>query len=121
MHSRKPWLLLLCIVYLVGRISGAHWHLCYDGNAPSHAVHVWDGAMDDKSEPGHNDTSLNLMGDGPFKTIDNAVDLPVLFGVFGLLGLLLLPPRRPTRIEYQTPFLPPTPSSFTAQPRAPPR
>lgn len=106
---------------LMVRISGAHWHLCYDGNEPPRTVHLWDGAVDDKTEPGHTDTNLNLVDDGLSKTIDKALDMPALPALLALFCVLVLLPRRAARIDYQAPFFPATPYSLSAQPRAPPR
>jgi len=119
---RQPsaWLWLLCIVLVAVRVSGAHWHLCYDGNEPPRTVHLWDGAMDDKTEPGHTDTNLNLVDDGLAKSVDHLLDLPVLLPLVALLCVLVIP-RRSAPIPYQTPFFPPTPYPLAARARAPPR
>lgn len=120
LHSHKSLLWALCIVLLIVRFGGAHWHLCFDGSEEPRAVHVGDVANDHKTEPGHTDTDLNLVESGLakyFKSIDN---LPALLLAVALI--CLLPTRRqgasaaffesppPLLIHYRLP-----------SPRAPPR
>lgn len=118
-HSSLLW--LLCIVLLAARVSGAHWHLCNDGNEPPRAVHAWDSAIDDKTEPGHNDTNLNLVDDGLAKIFDKAVDMPALLAAVALFCVLVLPRRTAVLIPYLSTFFPPPIPRFSAPPRAPPQ
>lgn len=120
--THSTWFLgLLCVLLIGARMSGAHWHLCNDGNEPPRALHTWDGAIDDHTEPSHSDTNLNLVDDGLSKTMDKALDMPALPALLALFCVLVLVPRRTSRIDYQPPFFPATPYSLSAQPRAPPR
>ena len=118
-HRHSAWLWLLCIVLLAVRVSGAHWHLCNDGNEPPRAVHMWDGSMDDKIETDHSDVNLDLVDDGLAKLFDHAVDLPALLTVVALLCILAMT-RRGAPIVYRSPNFPERAYFPSAPPRAPP-
>jgi hypothetical protein len=118
-HSRKSIFWALCIVLLVVRFGGAHWHLCYDGNEQPRAVHVGD-IESAETGAGHTDADLNLVESGLAKYFKSMHELPALLCAIALLFLLL--PR-----SGGAPALPPIPlfrSSLRyhpATPRAPPR
>lgn len=120
-HRHSAWLWLLCIALLAARVSGAHWHLCHDGNEPPRAVHVWDGVMDDNTEPGHSDTNLDLVDDGLAKKFHPVTDMPALLAAAVLLCVLIPARRGASPPPYPIPFFPRTRYSPSAPPRAPPR
>lgn len=118
-QSRKSLFWALCIVLLVVRFGGAHWHLCFDGTEQPRAVHIGDV---DAAEAGtgHTDTDLNLVESGLAKYFKSMHDLPALLAAVVLL--FFLPLRRAG-----IPPLPLVPlpclslRHHPATPRAPPR
>jgi hypothetical protein len=106
LQSRKSLFWALCIVLLVVRFAGAHWHLCYDGSEQPRAVHIGEmgvgemgmgqlhageipaGTGDDR----HVDTDLNLVESGLAKYFKSMHELPALLAALALLLLVL--PRR---------------------------
>jgi len=118
-HS--AWLWLLCITLIVVRVSGAHWHLCHDGSEPPQTVHLWDGAIDDKTEPGHSDTNLNLVDHGLAKDFNKLLDMPALISVVLLLCVLISARREAPLLPYRAVCFPRSPYPPSAPPRAPPR
>ncbi|HSB95278.1 MAG TPA: hypothetical protein VLC91_02450, partial [Spongiibacteraceae bacterium] len=102
-RQKSAWFWLLCLIVLVVRVSGAHWHLCNDGAEPPQAVHAWDGAVDDKTEPGHSDINLNLVDDSLSKNLVKVFDLPALLTVVALLCILHIA-RRSEPIRYRLPI-----------------
>lgn len=115
--SRNALFWALCIVLLVVRFGGAHWHLCYDGSEQPRAVHVGD---DPSSETGHVDADLNLVESGLAKYFKSIEDLPALLFACALLCLLL--PRRASDWTATLHAPPPLAAQYRlAAPRAPPR
>lgn len=124
LQSHKSLFWALCIVLLVVRFGGAHWHLCYDGNEQPRALHIGEmdvGELDAAEASGeHVDADLNLVESGLAKYFKSMHELPALLAAIVLL--FFLPVRRSG-----TPPLPlvPLPSSslhhHPAVPRAPPR
>ena len=88
---RQAWLLtLLCVPLLLGRVGGAHLHLCLDGKEPPSSFHLFDNGLhhglSDMAVP-HQDMDVAASGDllskGKFE-----FDLPLaLLAAFFLLGL----------------------------------
>jgi hypothetical protein len=120
LSSHHAFFWALCIVLLVVRFGGAHWHLCYDGNESPRTVHVGDVATDDHTEPGHVDTDLNLVESGLAKHFKTVGDLSVLLFAVALLGLLV-PRRSATPLALATTAPPAKVPYRLATPRAPPR
>jgi len=119
-HSR--WFLgLICVLLISARISGAHWHLCFDRAEPPISVHVGDIDLHLDESSGHQDTDLKLVPDAIAKTFGNGLDLSLLFTLVALLWLLPFLQRRalprvPSRQSVSLPLLFP----LHAPPRAPP-
>lgn len=105
---------------VVVRVSAAHWHLCHDGNEAPRSVHIGDIATDDKTEPGHTDTDLNLVDSGLFKQIQQAGDLPALLSAI-LLCCLFSMRQRSTPTPYYAAFYPSVALRRVPPPRGPPR
>jgi hypothetical protein len=85
----RPWLItLMCLALVIARISGAHLHLCFDGNeapvtfylADSEPHHEGDGA-----KVHHRDAEASATGDALSKSAKSLFDLPLF-----LLSALLL-------------------------------
>jgi hypothetical protein len=118
-QSRKSLFWALCIVLLVVRFAGAHWHLCFDGSEQPRAVHV--GEID-AIEHGvdHVDTDLNLVESGLAKYFKSMHELPALLAAVVILLFLL--PRRVGVPALPLILLPCSSLRYhPATPRAPPR
>jgi hypothetical protein len=116
-HRSLFW--ALCIVLLVVRFGGAHWHLCYDGGEQARAVHV--GNLE-ASEGGDKpvDADLNLVESGLAKYFKSMHELPALLAAVALLLFLL--PRRSGMPAPPPVSLPCVALRYNlATPRAPPR
>lgn len=92
----KPVLLtLLCVLLLVARLDGAHWHLCFDGKEPAVSLHLADLESHHDDQAGmnatHHDADVMMGSDLLPKSskagfqIDSA---PVLLAAAFLLALL---------------------------------
>jgi hypothetical protein len=133
LQSNKSLFWALCIVLLVVRLAGAHWHLCHDGSEQPRAVHIGEMGVGEMgmgqhtgethaAETGvehHVDTDLNLVESGLAKYFKSMHELPALLAAVALL--FLMPPRR--GIVSPLPLVPLQSSTFRhhpASPRAPP-
>lgn len=119
---QSPWFLgLLCLLLIGARISGAHWHLCYDGQEPPIEIHVGDAALGDGNDhPGYEDADLNLVDDGITKILSAGLDMAMLFAFFVLLWRLPNHARSVPTSQYRVPLFPTDPRLLLAPPRAPP-
>ncbi len=120
---RSPlFLTLLCLLLIAARISGAHWHLCFDRAEPPLSMHVGDIDQhnDAKSNVPHQDVDLKLVDDGLTKNLLSGLDAPMLLAL--ILCLWLLPRRAQSipRSHYRAPAFFNDPRSLHAPPRAPP-
>jgi hypothetical protein len=145
---RRPFLLwTLCITLLVVRISGAHWHLCFDGSEPPATVHAGDTVADHHTfdrdtddhhsnhdhnafdalawdhhaaEPhtDHTDVDLNLVDNGLFKLLAKHFAAALTLLAFFLLTVLT---RRNISPPYFAPFFPQFALHRSPPPRGPPR
>lgn len=118
--SRSRWFFgFLCVLLIVGRMSGAHWHLCFDHSEPPLSVHLGD-PNSQSGGAGHQDTDLDWLTEAIVKTFAAHADIWLLgvwmlltVGFTGALQSLPLPvyrgPAPPRRGDF-----PP------ASPRAPP-
>ncbi len=92
----RPWLLtLLCVSLVFARISGAHLHLCFDGNELPASFHLIDQAPHHQA-PGavvqHRDADVSAIGDALLKSDKTRFDWPpVLLGALLLCWLLQAP------------------------------
>lgn len=108
----QAWLLaLLCVTLLIGRIGGAHLHLCFDGKEPPSTLHLFDhGVHHGSSELNapHDDADVALAGDMLLKSpFDRIWPLALLFVA---VLLLRLPTRRGSFIPLTSAIrLPPSP------------
>lgn len=89
----QVWLLtIICVTLLLGRLGGAHIHLCFDGKEPPSGFHLFDdgehhGPLD--TEAAHQDVDVAASGDGLSKG-KFEFDLPLSLLAAGfLLGLLI--------------------------------
>lgn len=119
-HSQ--WFLgLICLLLIAARMSGAHWHLCFDQIEPPLTLHVGDiDTHGGNNTSGHQDTDLQLVEDGLIKTLSAGLDMPVALAL--ILLLWLLPPRKPSMPlpGYRIPFFSSRLRPLHAPPRAPP-
>lgn len=112
-HRLRVCLLaLLCIAVLVGRVGGAHVHLCLDGNEPPSDLHVFDLGQHhdaaDSREP-HHDVDVALVGDLIAKSkLQWQLPVALLAALVLLLELLHRSRQLPAR-QRARPFLPPPP------------
>lgn len=84
----QTWLLaLLCVALLLGRVNGAHLHLCLDGSEPPASLHLSETGhdADHHNDTAHDDVDVTLPGDAASKPAKLSLDLPLL-----VLALLLL-------------------------------
>ena len=92
----KPVLLtLLCVMLLVARVDGAHWHLCFDGKESPASLHLFDVGPHHGGLPAasaaHHDTDVALSADVLSKSGKWPLGLdytPALIAVAFLLVLL---------------------------------
>lgn len=93
----QAWILpLLCATLLVGRVAGAHLHLCFDGMEPAKEFHVADLGLHHSEESAgagapHQDTDVAAIGDLIGKPAKPLFDLPLFLLTFLSLWLLLQP------------------------------
>jgi len=88
-------LTLMCVMLLVARVDGAHWHLCFDGKEPPASLHLVDMTPHHGTLPGasaaHHDADVALSGDVVSKSAKWSFGLdytPALVAVAFLLVLL---------------------------------
>lgn len=140
LRQRKFWIWSLCIALLVARISGAHWHLCFDGSEPAammhvaesnghhesavhheHGVHHEDNQHEDDRhyEHGtpHNDVDLNLADNGLLKLLGK--NLATAMAIVALFALIV-PARRYVPAPHRARYFPAFSHHRIALPRAPP-
>jgi len=123
LHRRTGFILLLCVLLVGARISGAHWHLCLDRTEPPLAMHVGDiGLHDDgvSSDTPHQDIDLELVDDGILKNVNAELHAPMLLALIVCLWLLPLRARPILNSAYRIPLFLNDPRSLHAPPRAPP-
>ena len=119
---------LLCTIFLMVQGTGAHEHLCFDGQEPAVSIHFGDGAeiSPDSSDVqlAHHDLDVDLGQNSSSKL--PKVDLPVLgvlfaalFIAFDMRGKFFLARSRSVRFRYRSPyyFSPPLrgPPSFSVR------
>lgn len=116
------FLSLLCLLLIAARISGAHWHLCFDRAEPPLSMHVGDIDQHDTptSNVPHQDIDLKLVDDGLIKNLLAGLDAPMLLTLILCLWLLPLRTRSIPRVQYRIPVFFNDPRPLHAPPRAPP-
>jgi hypothetical protein len=120
LHSNS-FMVLLCLLLIAARISGAHWHLCFDGNEPPQAMHVGDLDEHNGDNTGtHHDVDLKLVGDALAKNLGSGMDV-MLITSFLLLWLFQFSARKAWRPPYRETLSLPLVFPSHAPPRAPPR
>src|SRR5690349_11452710 len=93
-HTYKAWLLLLCALFLIARVGGAHWHVCLDGGEPPVAAHIGDAGIHHQGHiADHTDMDLSSTDSGLAKTLKHSLDLPALLAVAFSLWLFAVPYR----------------------------
>lgn len=121
---RSPWFIALLCVLLVGaRISGAHWHLCFDRTEPPLAMHIGDIDLNNENitaNTPHQDIDLKLVDDGIIKFLNAELSAPVLLALIFCHWLLPLRARPVLNARYRAPVFFNDPHSLHAPPRAPP-
>jgi len=120
---RSYWFVgLLCVLLIGARISGAHWHLCFDHAEPPQTVHVGDidHHGDFTSNVPHQDVDLQLVDDGLLKNLLSGVDAPTLLSLILCLWLLPRRARSVPHSHYRVPAFLNDPRPLHAPPRAPP-
>jgi len=92
--TARVLLFLACALLITARISGAHLHLCFDGNEPSSSLHlVEDGDADLHfgAHSSHEDLDVSLVGNLLVKQDSAGVDLlPILVAAAIVLGVVRL-------------------------------
>jgi len=119
---QSQWFLgLLCLLLIAARMSGAHWHLCFDQIEPPLTLHVGDFATHDgNNTSSHQDMDLQLVEDGLIKTLSAGQDLPLALALFALLWLLPLRKQSMPPPGYRILFFSSRLRPLHAPPRAPP-
>lgn len=116
-----PFIVLLSLLLMATRISGAHWHLCFDGGEPAQAMHIGDIDLhENDGDRVHQDTDLKLVDDGFAKNLGKIFDAPLLTGFVLLLWLLPRNPRLTMIGRYLWPVYLSLVLPLHAPPRAPP-
>jgi hypothetical protein len=80
----RVWITLISLAVMAMPVSGAHLHLCFDGNEPPATYHpAEDGsAHDDPAATGtHNDKDVSLQGVALAKKHDGGLDVPTALTV----------------------------------------
>lgn len=113
---------LLCLLLIAARVSGAHWHLCFDHNEPPLMVHVGDIDLhnDGNTSNSHQDTDLKLVDDGLTKSLSAGLNISMMLTLIALLGLLPLRKQSVPHPNYRVPFFSTGLRPLHAPPRAPP-
>jgi hypothetical protein len=121
---QSQWFLaLLCVLLIGARISGAHWHLCFDRTEAPLSMHIGDIDLHDggsATDGLHQDTDLKLVDSGLIKSMSGGWSGAMLFAVFACLWLLPLRTRSVLYSRYRLPSFPNDPRPLHAPPRAPP-
>lgn len=95
-HSKLALCLwILAIALTAMRMSGAHLHLCSDGQEAAAAVHLVDASphhAEDEAAGEHDDRDLSISSAAIFKKSDTGADLVAL--AFTLILLLIFPRPR---------------------------
>ncbi|WP_428310016.1 hypothetical protein [Hydrocarboniphaga sp.] len=85
----RPWLItLMCLALVIARVSGAHLHMCFDGNEPPVTFHLTDqGPHHDGADAKahHQDAEASATGEAVAKSGKSFFKLPLF-----LLAALLL-------------------------------
>ena len=82
-------LMLMCVLAVSLRVSGAHLHLCLDGGEPPAALHLQSEGDSHHAEGAHNDIDVSLAGQPLFK--NGGLDLDPLVVIAFVHGLVALP------------------------------
>lgn len=120
---RSIWIWLVLAAVLIGRLEGAHLHLCFDGNEPPAAVHMADGADHDDAhhlDTQHVDQDVDMFGATLVKKMLEGVDAPLVFAA----ALLFILPVVTQSVERPAPLTHPPFRrifAFDPPPRGPPR
>jgi hypothetical protein len=122
-HSKLALCLwVFAIAFMAMRMSGAHVHLCSDGQEAAASVHLVDSAphhAGDEDGAGHEDRDLKITDAAIFKKNNAGGDLMPL--VFALILLLVLPRVRAFIPAVSTVLLPQGPRLYFTPPlRGPP-
>lgn len=102
--QRLTWIWLFIAALIVGRVEGAHLHLCFDGQEPPATVHLTDGVHHDDAhqlDEEHVDQDVDLFGATLVKKADSGTDLQTPF-VTSISVLLPVESRRSSRPEILT-------------------
>lgn len=82
------WLVwALCVAIFAIRVSGAHLHLCFDGQQPQASVQSGQPGVDVLHQD-ERDTDISVDGDALVKSLDNALAQPTLLVAAILLSIL---------------------------------
>jgi len=102
-------LMLMCVLAVGLRVSGAHVHLCLDGGEPPSALHLQPEGDLHHAEGAHNDVDVSLAGQPLFK--DGGASLDPLFVIAFVHGLVALPLERitPSWLHLNAPVVLPSP------------
>lgn len=112
-------LMLMCVLAIGLRVSGAHVHLCLDGGETPSALHLQLEGDLHHAEGSHNDIDVNLAGQPLVK--NTGADLDPLFVIAFVHGLVTLPPGRIAPSWRQLNLVDIRPSPFLRPPlRGPP-
>lgn len=119
--SSRYAIALLCLLLIAARVSGAHWHLCFDGSEPPQTMHVGDIDLHtDHIADQHQDVDLKLVGEALAKNFGNGLDAPLLLAGFILLWLFQFPRRSSPFTHHRDISFIPDVFPRHAPPRAPP-
>lgn len=112
MSGSRGWMLsVVVLAFVFARLSGAHLHLCFDGNEPPLEIHTTDSAHVDHhaGSENHDDVDVDPIGDLLAKAGKMGLDEPFMACVV-LIGL------RSASTQHG-----PSPRYASHVPRAPPR
>jgi len=99
----RLWIAIVSVAVLALPVSGAHLHLCFDGNEPAATLHAAeDGVHHDGvgASPVHNDVDVSIANNALAKKFDRTFELPGLIAAafvivwIPLSGAAVPPPDR---------------------------
>jgi len=119
----RLWIAIVSVAVVAMPVSGAHLHLCFDGNEPAAAVHAVEDGHHHAGEgatPSHHDVDVSLTSSALAKKLDRSLDLPPLLTA---ALLVLWTPGEPVGVvspEFTATPLPESPLAITPPARGPP-
>lgn len=121
--TRLLWVVVIAM--LAARMTGAHVHVCVDGQEPPVTLHVEDLAGQHSAQHSgqpHNDIDVSVVTEASLKKADDAGGPDVLPLVAAVVLLLIAPPFTRTFLPKERRVrLPPFPAFFLPPAHAPPR